>query len=275
MLFGTAHNAIHLNGYSAAGKTGTAQKIDPATRTYSKTKFVASFVGFAPVNNPAITIAVVMDSPDHSMHFGAEASAPVFQDLAQKILEYLGVPHDEDLKSQQLEAKNQHTEDEDDHPAEHDEDLNSLFAEVNNLPADDPLRASQQSPGQAAPVAKDAAPTEVATNKAEPSSHLPPSPTTVFAETITPKPAETPAPPPPMPGSAPPAPVVNGSVIVNAGKKVAVPSLVGQPVRSVIEQAGSVGLAVQVLGTGIAREQAPAAGTMVPTGTEIVVRFTR
>ena len=78
-----------------------------------------------------------------------------------------------------------------------------------------------------------------------------------------------------MPASLPPAPVVNGSVVVNAGKKVAVPSLIGQPVRSVIEQAGTVGLGVQVLGTGIAREQAPAAGTMVPTGTEIVVRFTR
>src|SRR5271170_3111063 len=49
VLMGTAHGAVHLNGYSAAGKTGTAQKIDPRTRTYSKTKFVASFVGFAPV----------------------------------------------------------------------------------------------------------------------------------------------------------------------------------------------------------------------------------
>ena len=72
-----------------------------------------------------------------------------------------------------------------------------------------------------------------------------------------------------------PAPPVNGSVVVNAGKRVAVPSFVGQPVRNVIEQAGSVELGVQVLGTGIAREQAPAAGTMVPVGTEIVVRFTR
>jgi cell division protein FtsI (penicillin-binding protein 3) len=75
--------------------------------------------------------------------------------------------------------------------------------------------------------------------------------------------------------ASPPAPPVKGSVVVNAGKRVAVPSLVGQPVRSVIEQAGSAGLGVQVLGTGIAREQAPAAGTMVPVGTEIVVRFTR
>jgi cell division protein FtsI (penicillin-binding protein 3) len=277
VLIGTAHKAVHLNGYSAAGKTGTAQKIDPATHTYSKTKFVASFVGFAPVNNPAITMAVIMDSPDHSMHFGAEASAPVFQDLAQQILEYLGVPHDQEMKPQSLIAKDQHPAvEEDDQPADHDEDINSLFAAVNDLPADDPLRAPQQTPGQAAPVAKNAAPAQQVaanTNPAPPPSYNASS-TTAFAETVKPKPADDPEPTPPMPASTPPPPV-NGSVVVNAGKRVAVPSFVGQPVRNVIEQAGSVELGVQVLGTGIAREQAPAAGTLVPVGTEIVVRFTR
>jgi cell division protein FtsI (penicillin-binding protein 3) len=283
VLIGTAHHAVHLNGYSAAGKTGTAQKIDPATHTYSKTKFVASFVGFAPVNNPAITMAVIMDSPDHSMHMGAQASAPVFQELAQQILEYLGVPHDQEMQSQAELAKNQAPVVEDDQPEQNEADLNSLFAAVNDLPADDPLRAPQQSAGQAAPIAKDAPSGQAAVaSKAEasapPSSTVSPasaSPTTVFAETITPNPLETPASAPPMPAKLPSPPVANGSVIVNAGKKVAVPSLVGQPVRSVIEQAGSVGLGVQVLGSGVAREQAPAAGTMVPAGTEIVVRFTR
>ena len=142
VLMGTAHGAVHLNGYSAAGKTGTAQKIDPRTRTYSKTKFVASFVGFAPVNSPAITIAVVMDSPDHSMHFGAQASAPVFQELAQQILEYLGVPHDTDVKSapEMAEGARRHRSRRNMQP-ESDENVEQLFAEVNNLPADDPLRA--------------------------------------------------------------------------------------------------------------------------------------
>jgi cell division protein FtsI (penicillin-binding protein 3) len=272
VMNGTGRNA-QLDGYSAAGKTGTAQKIDVTTHTYSKTKYIASFVGFAPVNNPAISVAIVMDSPEAGGHHGAQASAPAFHELAQQILEYLGVPHDQDLKPQSLLAKNQQPLEDDDRPAENDSDLNSLFADVNDLPADDPLRQPQQSAGQAVPVAKDALPTQVAANTVPPPPHSA-SPTTAFAETITPKPAETPA-PPPMPMSAPPTPVVNGSVIVNAGKKVAVPSLVGQPVRSVIEQAGAVGLGVQVLGTGIAREQAPAAGTMVPTGTEVVVRFTR
>ena len=144
VLMGTAHGAVHLNGYSAAGKTGTAQKIDPRTRTYSKTKFVASFVGFAPVNNPAITLAIVMDSPDHSMHFGAQASAPVFQELAQQILEYLGVPHDTDLKSAPEMAKTVAGTGPEEDESESDESVEQLFAEVNNLPADDPLRAPAQ-----------------------------------------------------------------------------------------------------------------------------------
>ena len=58
VLDGTARRAM-LNGYTVAGKTGTAQKVDPATGGYSKTKYVASFVGFSPVNTPAITIAVM------------------------------------------------------------------------------------------------------------------------------------------------------------------------------------------------------------------------
>ncbi|HUR37544.1 MAG TPA: penicillin-binding protein 2, partial [Terriglobales bacterium] len=62
VLFGTGKKAI-LNGYTSAGKTGTAQKIDPATGTYSKWKHIASFGGFAPVNSPAITITVMLDSP--------------------------------------------------------------------------------------------------------------------------------------------------------------------------------------------------------------------
>jgi cell division protein FtsI (penicillin-binding protein 3) len=268
VLFGTGRNA-QLNGYSAAGKTGTAQKIDPRTHTYSKTKYVASFVGFAPVNSPAITVAIIMDSPEAGGHHGADASAPAFRELAQQILEYLGIPHDQDMKPESLIAKNQDTVEEDDHPTESDQDLNSLFAEVNDLPADDPLRAPQ--PSQAAPIVKNADPAQIAEKPSGKENH-PASSTTAIAETIMPKPAEEPSPPLP---ATPPTPVVNGSVIVNAAKKVAVPSLVGQSVRDTVERAGSAGLSVQVLGTGIARDQAPAAGTMVPAGTEVVVRFTR
>ena len=93
---GTAKKA-QLDGYSAAGKTGTAQKIDPKTRTYSLTKHVASFVGFAPVSNPAVVIIVVIDEPMGAYH-GGDVAAPVFHQIAEKILPEMGVMPDTDFK---------------------------------------------------------------------------------------------------------------------------------------------------------------------------------
>jgi cell division protein FtsI (penicillin-binding protein 3) len=96
-LRGTA-KAAQLDGYSAAGKTGTAQKIDPKTRAYSSTKFVASFVGFAPVSNPQVVIIVVIDEPGGSYH-GGDVAAPIFREVAEQILPILGVMPDIETKS--------------------------------------------------------------------------------------------------------------------------------------------------------------------------------
>jgi cell division protein FtsI (penicillin-binding protein 3) len=96
-LRGTA-KAAQLDGYSAAGKTGTAQKIDPKTRAYSSTKFVASFVGFAPVSNPQVAIIVVIDEPTGSYH-GGDVAAPIFREVAEQILPILGVMPDIETKS--------------------------------------------------------------------------------------------------------------------------------------------------------------------------------
>jgi cell division protein FtsI (penicillin-binding protein 3) len=96
-LKGTAKKA-QLDGYSAAGKTGTAQKIDPKTRAYSKTKYVGSFVGFAPVKNPAVVIIVVMDEPTGAYH-GGDVAAPIFREIAEQILPELGVMPDIDTKT--------------------------------------------------------------------------------------------------------------------------------------------------------------------------------
>jgi cell division protein FtsI (penicillin-binding protein 3) len=65
------------------------------------------------------------------------------------------------------------------------------------------------------------------------------------------------------------------AVVVNAGLRVPVPSFEGAALRGVVEKADAVGLRVQAVGSGLAREQVPVAGTMVPAGTEVVVRFTR
>ena len=82
-----------LEGYSAAGKTGTAQKIDESG-TYSETDFIASFVGFAPVLNPAITVIVTLDSPRGPENDGGAVAAPVFRRVAENVLAYLNVPAD-------------------------------------------------------------------------------------------------------------------------------------------------------------------------------------
>jgi len=102
-LNGTAKKA-QLDGYTAAGKTGTAQKIDPDTKTYSKTKFVASFVGFAPVNNPAVVIIVVIDEPGGAYH-GGDVAAPVFRQIAEQILPDMGVIPDTDFNNSTLVAQ--------------------------------------------------------------------------------------------------------------------------------------------------------------------------
>jgi len=67
----------------------------------------------------------------------------------------------------------------------------------------------------------------------------------------------------------------NGAVVVDPGKRVAVPDFHGSDLRTVVERAGGLRLRVRTIGSGLAQDQAPAAGTMVPLGTEIVVRFTR
>ncbi len=106
-LNGTAKQA-QLNGYTAAGKTGTAQKIDPKTRTYSTTKHIASFVGFAPVTNPAVVIIVVIDEPAGAYH-GGDVAAPVFREIAEQVLPGLNIAPDTELNqatSQDLVAQN-------------------------------------------------------------------------------------------------------------------------------------------------------------------------
>jgi cell division protein FtsI (penicillin-binding protein 3) len=94
VLNGTGKLA-QLDGYTTAGKTGTAQKIDPLTGRYSTSQYIASFVGFAPINNPAVTILVQLDSPEGaSGHEGGGVAAPVFQRIASQVLAYLNVPRD-------------------------------------------------------------------------------------------------------------------------------------------------------------------------------------
>jgi cell division protein FtsI (penicillin-binding protein 3) len=86
---GTGTNAA-LDGYSACGKTGTARKIDE-NGTYSNDRHVASFIGFAPAENPQVAVLIVIDEPKAQIYGGAVA-APVFKKIVQTALNYLNVP---------------------------------------------------------------------------------------------------------------------------------------------------------------------------------------
>ena len=87
---GTGEKAA-LSGYPVAGKTGTAQKVDPDTRRYSRKNFVSSFVGFVPSDDPKLVILVVVDSPI-GKGWGGQVAAPVFKRIAEQSLDYLGIP---------------------------------------------------------------------------------------------------------------------------------------------------------------------------------------
>lgn len=87
---GTGKSAVP-EGWRVAGKTGTAQKIDPTTKRYSKSKYVCSFAGMAPLPRPQVTILVIFDEPA-TKHYAAETAAPAFREIAAVALQRLGVP---------------------------------------------------------------------------------------------------------------------------------------------------------------------------------------
>jgi len=128
-------------------------------------------------------------------------------------------------------------------------DIHALYDAANDLPSDDPLR----DPSQIAP----------------PKPSQPSAPPTSAALSAAPVPQSASAPPQSTQQT------VTQTVNLTDGKTLRVPSLIGLPVRKVIEQAAAAGLDVQITGSGVVREQAPAPGTMVAPGTKIVVRCGR
>jgi cell division protein FtsI (penicillin-binding protein 3) len=84
-----------VQGFETAGKTGTAQKYDQDTRAYSKTDYVASFIGFAPADSPRIVVLVMIDTPKKN-YWGGVVAAPVFRDISREVLRYLNVPSSEE-----------------------------------------------------------------------------------------------------------------------------------------------------------------------------------
>ncbi|MFN0248839.1 MAG: penicillin-binding transpeptidase domain-containing protein [Kofleriaceae bacterium] len=88
---GTAGNLV-VPGFRCAGKTGTAHKYDHATRQYAPDKYLSSFAGLAPADNPRLAIVVIIDEPSGGDYYGGKVAGPVFATIASEALRYLGVP---------------------------------------------------------------------------------------------------------------------------------------------------------------------------------------
>jgi cell division protein FtsI/penicillin-binding protein 2 len=236
VLQGGTGPLARLDGYTAGGKTGTAQKFDPATGRYSTSQYIASFVGFAPLNNPAISVLVQLDSPV-GPHEGGEVAAPVFRRVAQQVLEYLNVPHDVPMDSKtQLALEQSRRAPQDSLADGADFDPSSAATDsgdsVNQTPAPSVARvAAASGPAQSAPSA----------------ATVPAVATAAAPQTV--------------------------ELDEEAG--VQVPNLIGENVRDVTEQCERLGLVPVLAGGGVALSQSPPAGSSVRPGTRVTVEFGR
>jgi cell division protein FtsI (penicillin-binding protein 3) len=210
------------------------------------------------VNNPAVTVAVILDSAV-GLHQGGQVAAPVFQRVTQQVLEYLHVPHDMELPAnRQVWLAQQHKVKDSDLDETSPDHLGSALevAEANvpdpnpPAPGDNNLPAGKPSAGSAAnPVV----PASLRTQE----SVAPTLPTPLSASVAAP--ART-----------------SGTVVLDVEQGgIEVPNFAGKSVRMALELAEENQLELSPLGSGLAREQSPAPGTHVAAGSRIVVKFER
>ena len=262
VLEGTGRKAI-LEGYSSAGKTGTAQKVDPATGVYSKTKYIGSFAGFAPVNNPQIVVAVILDSAV-GLHQGGQISAPVFRRISQQVLEYLHVPHDMPLAPQHqlLLAKTKDKDLEEGTPDHPGETLETAEVNGDTFAPTKPRVARAPTPASAGGEA----------NVVQAAMREPVSPDPAHAVGSQ----EVPAKPPDAAASTQLKLPSTGTVVLDVEQGgIEVPTFVGKTVRGAVESAQDIGLELDAVGSGVARQQSPPAGTHVAAGARVTVQFGR
>jgi cell division protein FtsI (penicillin-binding protein 3) len=242
VLSGTGKKAV-LNGYSSAGKTGTSQKVDPVTGTYSHRKHVASFAGFAPINNPAVTVLVVLDTPIGPQD-GGMVAAPVFSRVTQQILSYLNVPHD--IEFQDPRRKTLLAQVKSEELAEGAPDRIVAEAELADAPAPPP------DPSQA--------PDKNSNARVVPAA---------FKPDPAPVPAATPTPTPAQPVQA------RGTVVLDVAGGVVVPNFIGKSLRTVLEEAQAQGIELEPSGSGLAQLQSPPPGSKIPHGGHVSIKFGR
>jgi cell division protein FtsI (penicillin-binding protein 3) len=217
ILTGTGKLA-RLDGWTAAGKTGSAQKIDPVTGRYSPTQLIASFTGFAPINNPAVTVLVSLDSPV-GLHEGGQVAAPVFKRIAEQVLTYLGTPRDAPVNPRLVQASYQQR-------------YGGDGASLEDFTPTDFSAQPDQPPTDAAPVKAMSPVLQVSESRA---------------------------------------PIV--TVAVDEGGDIAVPDFSGKTMRDVTEICLHLGLDPVLVGSNLATNQMPAAGTKVRRGAKVTVQF--
>ena len=239
---GTGHSTTRLDGYTSAGKTGTAQIFDFATRHYTH-YYNASFMGFTPVTNPKLVIVVTINRTSGDGGMGASAAGPVFKAIATEALRMMDVP--KDIPQNIAEAKPVKNL----KPVQDDLSIAGL-GESSVMEEDDSLRkliAEQTKPAPAddeIPPAKDG-------------QALPPVP--VLAQAVPP----------------PAVPVPASSEVPARSTGPTVPDFRGKSMRAVVEESSADGIAVMLEGSGVARAQVPLPGSPLRPGEKIRIVFAR
>ncbi len=254
VLHGTGKKAA-LQGYTSAGKTGTAQRVDPSTHAYSKTKYIASFAGFAPVNNPSVTVAVILDSPE-GQHQGGQVSAPVYARIMQQVLSYLNVARDVEIapsRQSLLASKKAAQMSEDDMADGSPDRLGSTMDMSSDATDNSALEAAgKPAPGKSSIF-------EMA--RVIPATIREREPAAASLRNAEPAPARK---------------LASGTVVMDVEQGgILVPSFLGKHLRAVVELAEENNLEVEAVGSGVARAQAPPAGAHVAAGATIRVNFAR
>jgi cell division protein FtsI (penicillin-binding protein 3) len=245
VLRGTGKGLANLRGYTSGGKTGTAQVYDSKAHAYTH-RYNASFLGFAPVVNPQIVVAVTLNNTTGGIEgYGGPVAAPVFREVAMSALRMLDVP--KDLPDSAVVASAE--------PADHNDLAIAGLgdgADGLNLPAG----SSVTSP----PVPDDALHSSVASDRGrrslEKSDKL---------EADAPRLLNA-----ALPGSD------RGTAAQTSGPKV--PNLLGMTLRAVLEESSADGLEVETLGspeTGLVRSQEPPPGAILRPGTRVRVQFAK
>ena len=242
-------------GYRAAGKTGTAQKVDPETGRYSTKDYVASFVGFAPVNAPSIVVVIVLDSPV-GMYYGGQVAAPVFPRVATEVLRFRDVPPELPLEQEPVRPI----------PEEWWADF-AIEEPARDWPGSTQVEFPVISSDEEAVVVTVASLTDSASPRlgdvplvsnlamGGPNAASPPESQAVVEDTIE---------------EAEPADMKPARLTV---VEALLPDFRGETVDSVISQTSSLGLAVHLRGSGRAWRQWPPAGTPIQFGGTVTVDF--